>query len=110
MKRLATTRGQSWDSRELSELLFHDQIFFHAIKEYLRVQDRKLSPAADKVLNHLIRAGLIEKDTSHMSEPFQQILRYSAILASRMTDHNYRLERNVSVNSSLFGNESRVNT
>ena len=110
MKRLATTRGQSWDSRELSELLFHDQIFFHAIKEYLQVQDRKSSPAADKVLNHLIRAGLIEKDSSHMSEPFQQLLRYSAILASRMTDHNYRLEQNVSVNSSLFSNESRVNT
>ena len=110
MKRLASTRGQSWDSRELSELLFHDQIFFHAIKEYLRVQDRKSSPAADKVLNHLIRAGLIEKDASHMSEPFQQLLRYSAILASRMTDHNYRLEQNVSgnPNSSLF--ESRGDT
>ena len=75
--------------------MFHDQIWFNSIRELLRVGDRKGSGMSDPVLDHLIRDGLIEKNEDHVSVAFQQAMRYSAVLAGRITGHNYRLEQNV---------------
>ena len=63
--------------------------------------------AYDKVLDHLIRDGLISKDANHKGGSFQQTFRYAAVLAGRMTEHIHQVEGMVSVppNSSSF--ESR---
>ena len=71
------------------------------------MSDRKGLAVYDKVLDHLIRDGLISKDANHTRGSFQQMFRYTAVLAGRMTEHIHRVEGMVSVppNSSLF--ESR---
>ena len=100
-------RGTTWESRELEGLSLHDNVWFNAIREKIRMNDRKGLAAYDKVLDHLIRDGLITKDANHERGLFQQTFRYAAVLAGRMTEHIHRVEGRVSVspNSSLF--ESR---
>jgi len=95
-------RGTTWDSRELEGLSLHDNIWFNAIREKIRMNDRKGLAAYDKVLDHLIRDGLISKDANHTRGSFQQTFRYAAVLAGRMTEHIHRVEGKVSVTPQLF--------
>jgi len=92
---MAITRGPEWDGRHLQDLVFHDDIWFNAIREYLRVEDRKGSALRDVVLDSLIHQGLTSKDEDHMSAAFQQVARYSAVLAGRVTGHVHRVEKSV---------------
>lgn len=80
----------------MGELKFHDQVWFNAIREYLKYQDRKGTSSGDIVTDALIRAGLVEKDETHISAAFQQCNRYAAVLAGRLTSHAFHLEENVS--------------
>ena len=94
----------TFNSRELSELLFHDQIWFNSIRELIKVGDRKSEGASNIVLDHLIWVGLIHKDEDHLLVVFQQMYRYAVVLVGRLTKHNHWLEGNISVppKSSLF--------
>jgi hypothetical protein len=87
----------TWDSRELLGLTLHDNVWFNAIRETLRISDRKGLGAYDKVLDHLIRDGLITNDANHERGLFQQTFRYAAVLAGRLTEHSHWLEGTVSV-------------
>jgi len=80
----------------MGELNFHDQVWFNAIREHLKYQDRKGTSDGDGVLDSLIRLGLIDKNEDLVGLAYQQCMRYSAVLAGRLTGHTHMLEHNVS--------------
>ena len=76
----------------LLDLKYHDVIWFCAIREYLKFKERKGTAKGDPILDQLIHQGLIDWDVSDVSAALQQIFRYSACMAGRLTSHMYQLE------------------
>ena len=79
----------------LLDLKYHDVIWFCAIREFLKYKSHKGTAKGDVVLDQLIRQGLIDWDVSDVSEASQQVMRYAACMAGRLTSHSYRLEESV---------------
>jgi len=79
----------------LLDLKYHDVIWFNAIREFVKYKARKGTSKHDTVLDQLIRQGLIDWNPDEASSVTQQVFRYSACMAGRLTSHTYRLEDSV---------------
>jgi len=75
-----------WNDLRLTNLKYHDIIWFDAIREHLKYQERKGTPESDPVLDQLICQGLINQDEKAVTPAYQQFLRYAAVMAGRTTD------------------------
>jgi len=95
MQHATNVRSPEWDKVDLINLKYHDTIWFNAIREYVKLQRRKGTEESDEVLDNLIRQGLIDQEEGDVSKNFQQLLRYSASMAGRLTDHQFKLEKKV---------------
>ena len=63
-----------WWTRELKDLLLHDDIWFNAIRALGSQESRKEARVVDHTLDHLIQIGLIDRDEVDVSRPMQQWL------------------------------------
>ena len=87
MGHLASSHSDpEWWTRELKDLLLHDEIWFNAVRVLVSAESRKEARIVDHTLDHLIRIGLIDQEESEVSKPMQQWLRYPAILADRLVN------------------------
>jgi hypothetical protein len=91
------TKDVGWNDFELGDLSFHNHIWFNAIREFLKYKERKGTAGHDIVLNHLIRQGLVDKPETEVTPAYQQMLRYSALLAGRITHQHYLVEKQVCI-------------
>ena len=79
-----------------------DHIWLDAIRELRKWKARKGDPAVDVPLDHLIRLGLIDKDEQEVSGAYQQMMRYSAVMAGQLSHNQFVLEKKVLFFSSFF--------
>ena len=86
----------TWDNTQPIGMRFHDEIWLHAIKEYRKLRLRKELSAKDAVLDELIREGLIDKVNAKCTPAIQQVMRYAAVVAGRLTSRNFVMEEQVS--------------
>lgn len=93
-----------WDDEQPAGYRLHDDIWFNAIREYRKLQLRKEFSSTDTVLDGLIRIGLIDQTSNQCTPQINQVLRYSAVLAGRMTARHLVVEEQVSSTSSGLGN------
>ena len=89
------TNVPGWDDLKLVDLKYHDVIWFNALREFQKYKARKGTSKGDPVLDQLIRQGLIDWNVDEASAATQQVFRYSACMAGRLTSHSYRLEESV---------------
>ena len=91
-----------WWTETLKDLIFHDQIWYNAIRALVSVESRSGSRVADTALDRLIREGLIDRDKKDVSLAMQQWLRYPAILADRLANSQGILSKEVTGSFDLF--------
>ena len=85
-----------WDDELPMGMQFHDTIWFNAIREFRKLKWRKGLPGTDKVLDDLIRQGLIDKFSVKCNPQIQQMLRYGAVVTGRLTGHLVAMKEQVS--------------
>ena len=83
---MSSHSGLEWWTRELKDLLLHDDIWFNAVRALVSQESRKDARIAYHTLDHLIWIGLIDRDEVDVSRPMQQWLQYPAILADRLVN------------------------
>ena len=92
--------SEEWNDHRLEGLRLHDDIWFNAIKEFRKLKGRRELSTRDIVLDGLIRLGLIDQSSVKCSPQINQVLRYSAVLAGRLTERHRVFEEQVSFISS----------
>ena len=94
--------SEEWDMVRPGGLRLHDDIWFNAIREFRKLKMRRELPPKDSVLDNLIHLGLIDQNVK-CSPQINQVLRYSAVLAGRLTTRQFFVEEQVSLASSCLG-------
>ena len=84
-----------WWTETPRDLIFHDQIWYNAIRALVSVESRSDSRIADAALDRLIKEGLIDWDEKEVSLAMQQWLRYPAILADCLANSQGVLSKEV---------------